>query len=53
MDCPMAETPVTDNWHWMLSKSGKTNLPHAIMPPLMSNDGLLHRLARQSHALAG
>ncbi|KPP96567.1 electron transfer flavoprotein-ubiquinone oxidoreductase [Erythrobacter sp. HL-111] len=37
--CPMAETPVTDNWHWMLSKSGKTSLPHAIMPPLMSNKG--------------
>jgi len=37
--CPMAETPVTDNWHWMLSKSGKTSLPHALMPPLMSNHG--------------
>ena len=37
--CPMAETPVTDNWHWMLSKGGKTSLPHALMPPLMSNDG--------------
>jgi electron-transferring-flavoprotein dehydrogenase len=39
MDCPMAETPVTDNWHWVLSKNGKTSLPHAIMPPLMSNKG--------------
>ncbi|MEM7664337.1 MAG: electron transfer flavoprotein-ubiquinone oxidoreductase [Pseudomonadota bacterium] len=39
MDCPMAETPVTDNWHWVLSKGGKTSLPHAIMPPLMSNHG--------------
>ncbi|MFM7348383.1 MAG: FAD-binding protein, partial [Erythrobacter sp.] len=39
MGCPMAETPVTDNWHWVLSKTGKTSLPHAIMPPLMSNDG--------------
>ncbi|WP_416831880.1 MAG: 4Fe-4S dicluster domain-containing protein [Erythrobacter sp.] len=39
MDCPMAETPVTDNWHWVLSKSGKTSLPHAFMPPLMSNHG--------------
>ncbi|MEE4153868.1 MAG: electron transfer flavoprotein-ubiquinone oxidoreductase [Erythrobacter sp.] len=37
--CPMAETPVTDNWHWVLSKTGKSSLPHAIMPPLMSNDG--------------
>jgi electron-transferring-flavoprotein dehydrogenase len=37
--CPLAETPVTDNWHWVLSKSGKTAMPHAIMPPFMSNDG--------------
>ena len=37
--CPMAETPVTDNWHWVLSKKGKTSLPHAIMPPLMGNHG--------------
>jgi electron-transferring-flavoprotein dehydrogenase len=37
--CPMAEVPVTDNWHWVLSKSGKTALPHAMMPPLMSNRG--------------
>lgn len=39
MDCPMVETPVTDNWHWVLSKKGKTALPHLFMPPLMSNDG--------------
>ncbi|MBV7260041.1 electron transfer flavoprotein-ubiquinone oxidoreductase [Erythrobacter crassostreae] len=39
MDCPMAETPVTDNWHWNLSKGGKSSIPHIIMPPLMSNDG--------------
>ncbi len=39
MGCPMAETPVTDNWHWALSKNGKTSLPHFIMPPLMSNHG--------------
>ncbi|MFB0611586.1 electron transfer flavoprotein-ubiquinone oxidoreductase [Aurantiacibacter poecillastricola] len=39
MDCPMAQTPVTDNLHWMLSKGGKTALPHAMMPPLMSNKG--------------
>lgn len=38
-DCPMAQTPVTDNWHWLLSKSGKTSLPHILMPPLMSNHG--------------
>ncbi len=39
MDCPMAETPVTDNWHWVMSKGGKTSLPHLMMPPFMSNDG--------------
>ncbi|WP_067788022.1 electron transfer flavoprotein-ubiquinone oxidoreductase [Paraurantiacibacter namhicola] len=39
MDCPMAETPVTDNWHWAMSKNGKTSLPHLAMPPLMSNKG--------------
>ena len=37
--CPMAETPVTDNWHWVLSKTGKVNIPHWPMPPFMSNDG--------------
>jgi electron-transferring-flavoprotein dehydrogenase len=37
--CPMAETPVTDNWHWVLGKTGKTALPHILMPPLMSNHG--------------
>ena len=39
MDCPLAETPVTDNWHWVLSKGKKYSLPHAMMPPLMSNHG--------------
>ncbi len=39
MDCPMAETPVTDNWHWALSENGKFDMPHLMMPPLMSNDG--------------
>ena len=37
--CPMAETPVTDNWHWVLSKSKKYSVPHWPMPPLMSNKG--------------
>ena len=35
--CPMAETPVTDNWHWVLSKNGKFDVPHWPMPPFMSN----------------
>ncbi len=37
--CPMAETPVTDNWHWILSKRKKYSIPHWPMPPLMSNKG--------------
>jgi len=37
--CPMAETPVTDNWHWMMSRSGKFSMPHLLMPPLFSNKG--------------
>ncbi len=37
--CPLAETPVTDNWHWHLTKKGKFPLPHIIQPPFMSNDG--------------
>jgi len=38
-DCPMAETPVTDNWHWYLTKGGKLAIPHVLMPPFMSNHG--------------
>ncbi len=37
--CPMAEVPVTDNWHWVLSKGKKTSIPHWPMPPLLSNKG--------------
>ena len=36
MGCPMAETPVTDNWHWVLSKTKKSSIPHLIMPPFLS-----------------
>lgn len=36
--CPMAETPVSDNWHWYLTKSSKIAIPHILMPPFMSND---------------
>jgi len=38
-ECPMAETPVTDNWHWVLTKGKKYSLPHIAMPPLLSNHG--------------
>ncbi|MBC2667513.1 NAD(P)/FAD-dependent oxidoreductase, partial [Novosphingobium flavum] len=37
--CPLAEVAVTDNWHWVLGKTGKFALPHFMMPPLMSNKG--------------
>jgi len=37
--CPLAEVPTTDNWHWVLSRSGKFAMPHLLMPPLMSNRG--------------
>ncbi|CAN5270141.1 electron transfer flavoprotein-ubiquinone oxidoreductase [soil metagenome] len=39
MGCSLVETPVTDNWHWVLSAKKKYALPHAFMPPLMSNHG--------------
>ena len=39
MDCPLAETPVTENHHWVLSESGKSDLPEFLLPPFMSNDG--------------
>jgi electron-transferring-flavoprotein dehydrogenase len=38
-DCPMAETPVSDNHHWFLTKNRKFAMPEILMPPLMSNDG--------------
>ena len=60
-DCPMAETPVTDNWHWVLTKGKKFSIPHWPMPPFMSNNGnytgslgnLCRWLAEQAEALPG
>jgi electron-transferring-flavoprotein dehydrogenase len=57
--CPMAQTPVTDNWHWNLTKGKKFALPHLIMPPFLSNEGnytgslgnLCRWLAEQAEAL--
>ena len=51
--------PVTDNQHWVLSESGKSSLPHFLMPPLMSNTGcntlslgnLVRWLAEQAEAM--
>ncbi|MBX7499850.1 electron transfer flavoprotein-ubiquinone oxidoreductase [Qipengyuania sp. YG27] len=39
MDCPMAETPVTENHHWVLSESGKSDMPEFLLPPFMGNHG--------------
>jgi electron-transferring-flavoprotein dehydrogenase len=37
--CPLAQTPVTENHHWILTSSKKYEFPHILMPPFMSNDG--------------
>ena len=37
--CPLAEVPVTENRHWVFTRGGKWSMPHALMPPLMSNRG--------------
>lgn len=37
--CSLAQTPVTENHHWVLSKTGKRNLPEFALPPFMHNDG--------------
>ncbi len=39
MDCPLAETPVTDNQHWVMSASKKWEMPHLLMPPFLTNTG--------------
>lgn len=37
--CPLAEVPVTDNQHWVLSKKGRRSLPHFLTPGFMHNKG--------------
>ncbi|MGH6695067.1 4Fe-4S dicluster domain-containing protein [Sphingopyxis sp.] len=37
--CPLAEVPVNDNQHWILTKTKKIGLPHIITPPFMHNVG--------------
>ena len=39
MDCPMAETPVTENHRWVLSETGQSDLPEFLLPPFMGNHG--------------
>ena len=58
-DCPLAQVPVTENHHWVLSEAKKRNLPHKLLPPMMSNKGcytvslgnLCRWLAGQAEAL--
>jgi electron-transferring-flavoprotein dehydrogenase len=38
LDSPLT-VPVTDNLHWVLSKTGKFSFPHLLMPPFMNNKG--------------
>ncbi|MBX9727936.1 MAG: electron transfer flavoprotein-ubiquinone oxidoreductase [Sphingopyxis sp.] len=39
MGCPLAQTPVTENHHWVLTKGKKFDFPHFILPPFMNNKG--------------
>jgi electron-transferring-flavoprotein dehydrogenase len=36
--CPL-DVPVTENHHWFLTRTGKSGMPHWLMPPFMSNKG--------------
>jgi len=31
--------PVSENHHWVLKETGKSSMPHFLLPPLMSNQG--------------
>ncbi|WP_293873946.1 MULTISPECIES: electron transfer flavoprotein-ubiquinone oxidoreductase [unclassified Sphingomonas] len=37
--CPLAEVPVTENHHWVLTATTKRNLPEFLTPPFMHNKG--------------
>lgn len=39
MGCPMAEVPVTDNQHWVLSAKGHFAVPHLLTPSYLHNKG--------------
>jgi len=57
--CPLAEVPVNDNQHWILTKNKKFGLPELISPGFMHNKGtytgslgnLCRWLAEQAEAL--
>ncbi len=37
--CPLAEVPVTENHHWILTKAKKSEMPHFVTPSFMHNKG--------------
>ena len=37
--CPLAEVPVTENLHWILTRRGKVSMPHWLTPPFLHNKG--------------
>jgi electron-transferring-flavoprotein dehydrogenase len=37
--CALAQTPVTENHHWILTERKKYEFPHLLMPPFMNNKG--------------
>jgi electron-transferring-flavoprotein dehydrogenase len=37
--CPLAEVPVTQNDHWVLTRKGKFSIPHIATPKFMHNKG--------------
>lgn len=39
LGCPLADVPVTDNQHWLLTKTGKIAVPHILTPRWMHNEG--------------
>ena len=38
--CPMAQVPVTENHHWVLSEKGKFGMPEFLLPPFLHNAGM-------------
>ena len=52
--CLLARVPVTSNHHWVLTKKGKFNLPHLMMPSFLDNKGTFTgSLANLTRWLAG
>jgi electron-transferring-flavoprotein dehydrogenase len=39
MSCSLADVPVVDNQHWMITEKKKYVLPHLMMPAFMNNKG--------------